>query len=111
MRAMVQRRLRPHHGGYNAEMNRRLYAAAARIPDPSGGRSAACSGARCTARCAICVGRPGVDVALRQLAKPAIQKDSATMVADFDELRRCGRRRRADFGLGRRVTDDWLAGI
>ena len=34
---------------YNAEMNRRLYGAAARLPMPSGGSRAAPSGARSTA--------------------------------------------------------------
>ena len=42
---------------YNAEMNRRIYGAAARLSDEARGRRAARSGARSTVRCRIWCGR------------------------------------------------------
>ena len=111
MTAMVTPAFVRTMAAYNAEMNRRLYAAAGRIPDP----------ARRQDRGAFWGSLHGTLVHLvwgDQMwmsrfdgwDKPAaIQKDSATMIADFDELQRA--RIEADEKISAwagRVTEAWL---
>ena len=89
---------------YNAEMNRRLYDAAARIPDPARRQDrGAFWGSLHGTLCHLLWGDQMWMSRFDGWAKPdVIQKDSATLIDDFDELRRLrGRCRRQDFGLGR----------
>ena len=75
---------------YNAEMNRRLYAAAARLSDAErkADRGAFWQSIHGTL-VAPAVGRHAMDVALRQLAEARGRpiKQSAAMIDDFDTLR------------------------
>jgi uncharacterized damage-inducible protein DinB len=97
---------------YNAEMNRRLYAAAERIPDtvrrqPRGAFWGSLHGTLCHLLWGDLMwmnrfdGWPKPDVS---------QKQSATLIEDFDELRRA--RVDSDANISAwagRVTDAWLA--
>ena len=78
---------------YNAEMNRRLYAAAERIPDPARRQDrGAFWGSLHGTLCHLLWGDQMWMSRFDGWEKPAvIQKDSATLIADFDELRRCAR--------------------
>jgi uncharacterized damage-inducible protein DinB len=97
---------------YNAEMNRRLYGAAERLPDavrrlPRGAFWDSIHGTLCHLLWGDQMWMSRFD----GWPKPAvIQKDSATLIADFDELRRA--RIAADekiSGWAERVTPAWLA--
>ena len=97
---------------YNAEMNRRLYDASTAFPMPTGERTVVRFGARCTARYAIWCGATGCGwpASTAGRSPTVIQKDSATLIADFDDLRR----QRVEAGekisnWAARVSDDWLA--
>jgi uncharacterized damage-inducible protein DinB len=96
---------------YNAEMNRRLYDAAARIPDPARRqqRGAFWDSLHGT----LCHLLWGDQMWMSRFdgwpKAAAIQRDSATLVADFDELRRL--RGDADQRISAwagRVTEEWL---
>lgn len=97
---------------YNAEMNRRLYGAAARIPDKERRRDRSASwgslhGTLCHLVWADRMWMSRFDA----WPKPAsVLKDSATMIPDFERLRD---ERQADddriTAWGKRMTDDWLA--
>jgi uncharacterized damage-inducible protein DinB len=97
---------------YNAEMNRRLYDAAARVPDAERRRDrGAFWGSLHGTLCHLLWGDLMWMSRFDGWPKPSVtQKESATLVADFDELRR--QRIEADDGISAwagRVTDDWLA--
>ena len=97
---------------YNAEMNRRLYAAAERIPDPARRQPrGAFWGSLHGTLCHLLWGDQAWMSRFDNWPKPAvIQKESARLVENFDELRR--RRVDADARISAwagRVTDDWLA--
>jgi uncharacterized damage-inducible protein DinB len=97
---------------YNAEMNRRLYDASARISDAARrqNRGAFWSSLHGTL-CHLVWGDQMWMSRFDNWPKPSvIQKDSAGIVADFDELRRI--RADADDMISAwagRVTDEWLA--
>jgi uncharacterized damage-inducible protein DinB len=97
---------------YNAEMNRRLYDAAARIPDAARRKDrGAFWGSIHGTLCYLVWGDLIWMSRFDDWAKPtAAQKDSAALIADFGELRR--KRVDTDEGISRwaaRVTGDWLA--
>jgi uncharacterized damage-inducible protein DinB len=97
---------------YNAEMNRRLYAASDRIPDPvRREHRGAFWGSLHGTLCHLLWGDQMWMSRFDSGTKPAvIQKQSATLVADFDELRRL--RVEADEKISAwagRVTEGWLA--
>jgi uncharacterized damage-inducible protein DinB len=98
---------------YNAEMNRRLYDAAARIPDDARRQErGAFWGSLHGTLCHLVWGDQMWMSRFDGWEKPAvIQKQSAAMVEDFDALRR--QRVDADARISDwagRVTDEWLAG-
>jgi uncharacterized damage-inducible protein DinB len=97
---------------YNAEMNRRLYGAAERLPD--GARRLARGAFWSSIHGTLCHLLWGDQMWMSRFdswPKPTvIQKDSATLIADFDELRRA--RIAADDKISNwaeRVTPQWLA--
>jgi uncharacterized damage-inducible protein DinB len=97
---------------YNAEMNRRLYAAAARIPDPVRREPrGAFWGSLHGTLCHLLWGDQMWMSRFDGWTKPTvIQKQSPTLVDDFDELRRL--RVDADEKISAwagRVTEAWLA--
>ena len=97
---------------YNAEMNRRLYAAAARIPDPARREPrGAFWGSLHGTLCHLLWGDQMWMSRFDGWTKPTvIQKQSPTLVDDFDELRRL--RVDADEKISAwagRVTEAWLA--
>jgi uncharacterized damage-inducible protein DinB len=97
---------------YNAEMNRRLYAAAERIPDPARRLDrGAFWGSIHGTLCHLLWGDQAWMSRFDGWPKPAvIQKQSATLIGDFDELRRA--RIEADAKISawaERVTAAWLA--
>ena len=88
---------------YNAEMNRRLYEAAGRIPDAERRQDrGAFWGSLHGTLCHLLWGDRMWMSRFDGWAKPAvIQKDSAALIEDFDELRRAARRGRCqDFSTG-----------
>lgn len=96
---------------YNAEMNRRLYAAAGRIPDPARREQrGAFWGSLHGTLCHLLWGDRMWMSRFDNWPKPdAIQKDSATLVADFADLKR--QRIEADSKItdwAGRVTERWL---
>jgi uncharacterized damage-inducible protein DinB len=98
--------------GYNAEMNRRLYAAAARLSDADRRQlRGAFWGSIHGTLCHLLWGDQAWMSRFDGWPKPAvIQKESAGLVADFDELRRL--RVPADEKISdwaNRVDDAWLA--
>jgi uncharacterized damage-inducible protein DinB len=97
---------------YNAEMNRRLYAAAERIPDPARRLDrAAFWGSIHGTLCHLLWGDQSWMARFDDWPKPTvIQKQSAGLIGDFDELRRA--RIDADARIltwAERITDPWLA--
>ena len=97
---------------YNAEMNRRIYAAAERLPDatrrlPRGAFWGSIHGTLCHLLWGDRIWMSRFD----NWEKPSvIQKDSATLIADFGELKRA--RLEADERISNwaaRVSSDWLA--
>ena len=97
---------------YNAEMNRRLYAAAERIPDPVRREPrGAFWGSLHGTLCHLLWGDQMWMSRFDGWTKPTvIQKQSPTLVDDFDELRRL--RIEADDKISAwagRVTEAWLA--
>lgn len=97
---------------YNAEMNRRIYAAVERIPDPV--RREARGAFWDSLHGTLCHLLWGDQMWMSRFdgwPKPdVIQKDSATLVADFDQLKRD--RIDADDRISAwagRVTEEWLA--
>ncbi len=97
---------------YNAEMNRRLYAAAGRIPDPARREPrGAFWGSLHGTLCHLLWGDQMWMSRFDGWTKPTvIQKQSPTLVDDFDELRRL--RVDADEKISAwagRVTEAWLA--
>mgnify|MGYP001793705515 CR=1 FL=1 len=97
---------------YNAEMNRRLYAAAGRIPDPARRQDRGAFWGSLHGTLSHLLWGDRIWMArFDGWEKPAvIQKDSATMVADFDELR--GARIETDENISAwagRVTKAWFA--
>jgi uncharacterized damage-inducible protein DinB len=97
---------------YNAEMNRRLYAAAGRIPDPARREPrGAFWGSLHGTLCHLLWGDQMWMSRFDGWTKPTvIQKQSPTLVDDFDELRRL--RVDADEQISAwagRVTEAWLA--
>jgi uncharacterized damage-inducible protein DinB len=97
---------------YNAEMNRRIYAAAERLPDaarrlPRGAFWSSIHGTLCHLLWGDRIWMSRFD----NWEKPSvIQKDSATLIADFGELKRA--RLEADERISNwaaRVSSDWLA--
>jgi uncharacterized damage-inducible protein DinB len=97
---------------YNAEMNRRLYAAAGRISDKDRRQDrGAFWGSLHGTLCHLLWGDRMWMARFDRWEKPSvIQKDSATLVGDFDELRhlRANADERISAWAGQ-VTDDWLA--
>lgn len=98
---------------YNAEMNRRLYAASERIADAERRRDrGAFWGSLHGTLCHLLWGDQAWMSRFDNWPKPAaIQKESAGMVADFGELQRL--RVDADARISDwagRATDEWLAG-
>src|SRR5258707_8560109 len=97
---------------YNAEMNRRLYEASAHIPDATRRESrGAFWGSLHGTLCHLVWGDRMWMARFDGWEKPAvIQKESATLIEDFDELRH---QRVADDAKisdwAGRVTDEWLA--
>jgi len=96
---------------YNAEMNRRLYDAAARIPDAERRRDrGAFWGSLHGTLCHLVWGDLMWMSRFDDWEKPDVaQKASAGLIADFEELRR--KRIDTDEGISRwaaRVTEDWL---
>jgi len=96
---------------YNAEMNRRLYGAAERIPDSARREQrGAFWGSLHGTLCHLLWGDQMWMSRFDGWTKPyVIQKDSAAMIGDFDELRRM--RADADERISiwaSRVTDEWL---
>lgn len=114
--ASVQSSVRPEFvrtmAAYNAEMNRRLYAAASRLSDAERrkARGAFWSSIHGTL-CHLLWGDQAWMSRFDNWPKPAvIQKESAGLVADFDELRRL--RVEADDKISawaHRVDEAWLA--
>jgi uncharacterized damage-inducible protein DinB len=97
---------------YNAEMNRRLYAAAERIPDVARRQDrGAFWGSLHGTLCHLLWGDRMWMARFDGWEKPAtIQKQSAALIEGFDELRRA--RIEADTKISAwaaRVTQDWLA--
>ncbi len=97
---------------YNAEMNRRLYAAAARLPDAARREQrGAFWGSIHGTLCHLLWGDQMWMSRFDGWPKPAIaQKQSAGLIADFGELQRT--RGEADAKIAdwaARVTDAWLA--
>jgi len=97
---------------YNAEMNRRLYEASARIPDVERRRDrGAFWGSLHGTLSHLLWGDQAWMSRFDNWPKPAVvQKESAKLVDDFDELRRL--RIDADSRISDwagRMTDDWLA--
>src|SRR5215467_8084279 len=97
---------------YNAEMNRRLYDASARIPDAWRREDrGAFWGSLHGTLCHLLWGDQMWMSRFDGWPKPTVvQKQSATLVQDFDELQRL--RIDADGRISDwagRVTDDWLA--
>jgi uncharacterized damage-inducible protein DinB len=97
---------------YNAEMNRRLYGAAGRIPDAARRQDrGAFWGSLHGTLCHLLWGDRMWMWRFDGWEKPAtLQKDSAALIGDFDELRRA--RVDADeriSGWAARVTAAWLA--
>jgi uncharacterized damage-inducible protein DinB len=97
---------------YNAEMNRRIYAAAERIPEPARRlERGAFWGSLHGTLCHLLWGDQSWMSRFDGWPKPAvIQKQSATLIADFEELQRV--RIDADAKISAwagRVTDAWLA--
>ena len=97
---------------YNAEMNRRLYDAAERIPDPARREPrGAFWGSLHGTLCHLLWGDQMWMSRFDGWAKPdVIQKNSATLIGDFGELRRT--RAEADEKISAwagRVTEAWLA--
>jgi len=97
---------------YNAEMNRRLYSASERIADPDRRQDrGAFWGSLHGTLCHLLWGDQAWMSRFDNWPKPTVsQKDSATLVADFGELRRL--RAEADEKISAwagRVTDGWLA--
>jgi uncharacterized damage-inducible protein DinB len=97
---------------YNAAMNRRLYAAAARIPDPARREQrGAFWGSLHGTLCHLLWGDRMWMSRFDGWEKPdVIQKQSATLIEDFDELRH--QRVHADNKISAwagRITDAWLA--
>ncbi|MCX7311749.1 MAG: DinB family protein [Hyphomicrobiales bacterium] len=97
---------------YNAEMNRRLYAAAGRIPDPARRQDrGAFWGSLHGTLCHLVWGDQMWMSRFDDWPKPdVIQKNSATLIASFDEL--CRVRIDADDRISAwagRVTNAWLA--
>lgn len=97
---------------YNAEMNRRIYAAAERIPDAARREQrGAFWGSLHGTLCHLVWGDQMWMSRFDNWPKPSIiQKDSAGLIADFNELRRV--RLDADEKISawaKRVTDAWLA--
>jgi len=97
---------------YNTEMNRRLYAAAGRIPDAGRRKDrGAFWGSVHGTLCHLVWGDLMWMARFDGWPKPAtIQKGSANMIADFDEL--CRVRTDTDEKISTwagRVTDEWLA--
>ena len=97
---------------YNAEMNRRLYAAAERIPDPARREPrGAFWGSLHGTLCHLLWGDQMWMSRFDGWAKPdVIQKNSATLIGDFGELGRM--RADADERISAwagRVTEAWLA--
>src|SRR5689334_25041164 len=97
---------------YNAEMNRRLYEAAARIPDAERRKDRrAFWGSLHGTLCHLLWGDQAWMSRFDNWPKPTvIQKDSARLVENFEELRR--QRVDADDRISdwaRRVTEAWLA--
>jgi len=97
---------------YNAEMNRRIYAAAERLPDaarrlPRGAFWGSIHGTLCHLLWGDRIWMSRFD----NWEKPSvIQKESATLIADFGELKRA--RLEADERISNwaaRVSRDWLA--
>ena len=97
---------------YNAEMNRRIYAAAERLPDaarrlPRGAFWSSIHGTLCHLLWGDRIWMSRFD----NWEKPSvIQKESATLIADFGELKRA--RLEADERISNwaaRVSRDWLA--
>jgi uncharacterized damage-inducible protein DinB len=98
---------------YNAEMNRRLHDAAARIPDPARRLDrGAFWGSLHGTLCHLLWGDQAWMSRFDNWPKPAvIQKQSSALIEDFDELRK--QRTDADARISDwagRVTDAWLAG-
>jgi uncharacterized damage-inducible protein DinB len=98
---------------YNAEMNRRLYEAAARIPDAKRREDrAAFWGSLHGTLCHLLWGDQAWMSRFDNWPKPTvIQKESAKLVESFDELQRLradADARISDWAV--RVTDAWLAG-
>ena len=98
---------------YNAEMNRRLYEAAARIPDPERrkDRGAFWGSLHGTLSHLLWGDQMWMSRFDNWPKAAVIQKESATMVGGFDELRRL--RADADERISAwagRTTDEWLAG-
>jgi uncharacterized damage-inducible protein DinB len=97
---------------YNSEMNRRLYAAAERIAEPARRQErGAFWGSIHGTLCHLLWGDRMWMARFDDWEKPTVtQKASATLVSDFDDLRR--QRFDVDEGISRwagRVTDAWLA--
>ena len=112
MSAMVTSAYVRTMAAYNSEMNRRLYEAAARIPEPARRQDrGAFWGSLHGTLTHILWGDRMWMARFDGWPKPdTIQKDSAGMVLDFDELRRL--RTDADARIeawAGRVTDAWLA--
>jgi uncharacterized damage-inducible protein DinB len=114
--ASVQSSVRPEFvrtmAAYNAEMNRRLYAAAARLSDADRRQlRGAFWGSIHGTLCHLLWGDQAWMSRFDNWPKPAvIQKESAGLVADFDELRRL--RVEADAKISawaQRVDEAWLA--
>ena len=97
---------------YNSEMNRRLYGAAERIPDAARrAQRGAFWGSLHGTLCHLLWGDRMWMARFDGWEKPAVvQKDSATLIEDFDALLKA--RVEADAKIeawAGRVTDDWLA--
>jgi uncharacterized damage-inducible protein DinB len=96
---------------YNAEMNRRVFAAAARLSDQERrAQRGAFWGSIHGTLCHLLWGDRMWMSRFDGWAKPSVtQKDSANLIGDFDELREA--RARADAGISdwaARVPDSWL---
>ncbi|MEA2979666.1 MAG: hypothetical protein QOF09_1489 [Alphaproteobacteria bacterium] len=111
MSAMVSPAYVRTMAAYNAELNRRLYAAAERIPDPTRRlERGAFWGSLHGTLCHLLWGDRMWMARFDGWEKPAvIQKESATLIGDFNELRSA--RVDADEKISAwagRVTDGWL---
>jgi len=98
---------------YNAEMNRRLYAASSRIPDAERRKDGGVFwGSLHGTLCHVLWGDQMWMSRFDGWPKPAVkQKDSASLIERFDELQE--QRFEADARISdwaSRVTDGWLAG-